>query len=93
MRKPNNRTNLTGIPENNECFPLIWDIHQAWLALSRLMYVPHTEKDYVRLVAVLDILIDEVGKDEIHPLASLMEIVGVLIERYEEEHIPELTIE
>jgi len=38
-------------------------------------------------------LIDEVGEDETHPLASLMEIIGVLIEKYENEHIPEITKE
>ena len=64
---------------------------QAWPPLSSLVYVPHTEEEYARLVAVLDALIDEVGEDETHQLASLMEIVGVLIERYEEEHVPELT--
>ena len=44
-------------------------------------------------VALHDALIDEVGEEETHPLASLMEVVGVLIERYEEEHVPELTEE
>jgi hypothetical protein len=29
------------------------------------------------------------GEDESHPLASLIEIVGVLIENYENEHVPE----
>jgi HTH-type transcriptional regulator/antitoxin HigA len=38
-------------------------------------------------------LVDEVGEDEMHPLASLMEIVGVLIEKYEDEHVSELTVE
>ena len=66
---------------------------QAWATLSSLVYVPHTEEEYGRLVAVLDSLIDAVGEDETHPLASLMEIVGVLIERYEDEHVPELTNE
>ena len=66
---------------------------QAWSTLSNLVYVPHSEEEYCRLVALLDELIDEVGEDETHPLASLMEIVGVLIERYEEEHVPELTSE
>ena len=47
-------------------------------------------KEYQRLTALLDNLIDEVGEDESHPLASLMEVVGVLIERYEDEHVPEL---
>ena len=40
---------------------------------------------------ILDDLIDVVGEDENHPLASLMEAIGVLIEKYEEEHVPELT--
>ncbi len=66
---------------------------QAWPALSHLVYVPHIEEEYARLVALLDSLIDEVGEDETHPLASLMEIVGVLIERYEKEHVSEHTRE
>jgi len=66
---------------------------QAWHALEAIVYVPHTAEEYQRLVAFLDALIDEVGEEETHPLASLMEVVGVLIERYEEEHVPELTEE
>ncbi len=37
------------------------------------------------LVAVLDRLIDMVGVNENHPLASLMEVIGILIEKYEDE--------
>jgi HTH-type transcriptional regulator/antitoxin HigA len=48
---------------------------------------------YQRLVTLPDNLIDAVGEDESHPLASLMEIVGVLVEKYEDEHVPELSIE
>ena len=44
-------------------------------------------------MALLDSMIDEVGDDESHPLASLMEIVGVLIEKYEDEHVSELVVE
>jgi HTH-type transcriptional regulator/antitoxin HigA len=44
-------------------------------------------------VSLLNSLIDEVGENESHTLASLMEIVGVLIENYEDEHAPELTLE
>jgi len=39
---------------------------------------------------LLNSLIDEVGCNEAHPLASMMEIVGILVEKYEEEHVPEL---
>ena len=65
----------------------------AWSALAGTVFVPHTEDEYQRLVALLDSLIDEVGEDESHPLASLIEIVGVLIEKYEDEHVPELAVE
>jgi HTH-type transcriptional regulator / antitoxin HigA len=64
-----------------------------WVGLAKIIYVPHTEVEYRRLVAFLDRLIDDVGEDEAHPLASLMELVGVLIERYEDEHVPHLTSE
>ena len=43
-----------------------------------------------RLVGALDELIDIVGEDENHPMASLMDVVGALIEKYEDEHVPEL---
>lgn len=63
----------------------------TWPVLSSLIYVPHTEEEYEQLVAFLDSLIDEVGEDEFHPLASLMEIVGVLIAGYEDRHVPPVT--
>jgi len=63
----------------------------AWSSLAGTVFVPHSEKEYRQLVALLDNLIDEVGEDESHPLASLMEIVGVLIQNYEDQHVPELT--
>jgi HTH-type transcriptional regulator/antitoxin HigA len=66
---------------------------QAWPALEALVYVPHTDEEYQRLVTFLDALIDEIGEEESHPLASLMEVVGVLIERYEEDYVPELMTE
>jgi HTH-type transcriptional regulator/antitoxin HigA len=61
-----------------------------WPELSRAVFVPHTTVEYERLVALLDELVDEVGNDESHPLASLMEVVGSLIERYEDEYVPTL---
>jgi HTH-type transcriptional regulator/antitoxin HigA len=64
---------------------------KAWVALQGTVYVPHNQEEYNRLVTLLDSLIDEVGENEAHPLASLMEIVGLLIENYEAEYVPELT--
>ena len=47
--------------------------------------------DYERLDGVLKELIYIVGDDEKHPLASLMDFIGVLTARYESEHFPKLT--
>jgi HTH-type transcriptional regulator / antitoxin HigA len=51
---------------------------------------PRTSADYYRLLRLLDRLIHEVGEDESHPLASMMDVLGVLIEKYEDEKVPEL---
>ncbi len=63
----------------------------VWPMLNPVVFVPHADNEYQRLVSVLDDLIDVVGEDESHPLASLMEVIGVLIEKYEDDHVPELT--
>ncbi len=65
-------------------------VERAWPALAQVVYVPHSESDYRQLVDLLDSLIDLVGENETHPLASLMELIGVLIENYEDERVPEL---
>lgn len=51
----------------------------------------NSEKEYEEAVRLLDNLIDTVGEEENHPLASLMEALGVLIEKFEDEHVPEIT--
>jgi HTH-type transcriptional regulator/antitoxin HigA len=66
-------------------------VERVWPMLADLVFVPHTETDYQRLVGFLDTLTDLVGEDENHPLAALMEVIGVLIEKYEDEHVPHLT--
>ena len=69
----------------------VQEIESVWDRASSFLYVPHTEAQYRDLVALLDELTDEVGEDETNPLASLMEIIGTLIEKYEDENVPELT--
>lgn len=65
-------------------------VTKAWAPISRAVRVPHTKEDYRQLVELLDRITDQVGEDENHPLASLMDVLGVLIEKYEDEHVPEL---
>ena len=66
-------------------------ITPVWNNFSKFVHVLHNEQDYEQAVELLDSLIDVVGENENHPLASLMELVGVLIEQYEDAHIPEIT--
>jgi len=54
-----------------------------WPQVSTVLSVPHDEQSYNHLVSVLDSLIDEVGENENHQLASLLEVVGNLVETYE----------
>ena len=63
----------------------------VWPRLAPVVFVPHGESEYEQLVTLLDDLIDVVGENENPPLASLMEVIGVLIEKYEDDHVPELT--
>ena len=54
-----------------------------WPQMSSILSVPHDQKSYDHLVSILDSLVDEVGENENHQLSSLMEVVGTLIESYE----------
>lgn len=86
-----------------ECGPMLWDwdiammahdieqASRAWPFVAPLVFVPQTEEDLAPLVRILDTLIDLIGENEYHPLVSLMDVIGTLVEKYEGEHVPELT--
>ena len=65
------------------------EIVNVWPEIRNIFSVPHTEKAYNQLVDLLDHLVDEVGDNESHPLSSLMETIGSLIETYEARNIPD----
>ncbi len=65
---------------------------QSWKNVSETIFVPHSEAEYDRLVKMLDDLIDQVGEDESHPLASMMDVLSALIENYENANVPELAL-
>jgi HTH-type transcriptional regulator/antitoxin HigA len=76
---------------NNMSLAELENVTKAWPPISRAVRVPRTDEDYRELVELLDRVTDQVGEDENHPLASLMDVLGVLIEKYEDEHVLELT--
>jgi HTH-type transcriptional regulator / antitoxin HigA len=61
---------------------------ESWQPLAPLVSVPYTEAEYQERVNLLNELIDEIGENEQHPLASLMEIVGIAVSSYEQSHCP-----
>ncbi len=65
-------------------------IAKVWPNIQPIFSVPHNRKDYNKLVNLLDRLIDEVGNNEYHPLASLMETIGTLIETFESQYVNEI---
>ncbi|MBB3331528.1 HTH-type transcriptional regulator/antitoxin HigA [Halomonas campaniensis] len=56
--------------------------------MSPALRPPESEHDYDALVAGLDELLELVGDDEEHPLASLASHMGDLIEEYDDAHRP-----
>ena len=66
-------------------------IASVWPQIKNIFSVPHTETEYDNIVSMLDNLIDEVGENEAHPLSSLMESLGNLIETYENKNTTTLS--
>jgi HTH-type transcriptional regulator / antitoxin HigA len=46
-----------------------------------------TARDYKRACAVMDQLLDEVGEDEKHPLADVLDYLSNQVETYEADHV------
>ena len=66
-------------------------VTKAWPPLADAVRVREAKGIIRRLTELLDYVTDEIGEDEAHPLASLMDVLGVLIEKDEDEHVAELT--
>ena len=54
-----------------------------WSQLDSIVFVPRTETEYEQLSALRNDLGTLVGKNKDHPLASLIEVIESLIEKYE----------
>jgi HTH-type transcriptional regulator/antitoxin HigA len=60
--------------------------HYAALCESIPLYPLHTEQDYDKAIVILNALLDAGGANENHPLARLVEALGVFIGDYENQH-------
>ena len=59
---------------------------KAWSVVDQGLSI-RTEADYNKAIGMLNRLLDEVGNNESHPLFNFLEVLGTLIESYEEDHV------
>ncbi|MDB9527583.1 hypothetical protein PN498_16425 [Oscillatoria sp. CS-180] len=62
------------------------NLEQSWLVLEPVLTI-RDAAEYQNSVEQLNSLLDLIGTNEQHPLYSLLDTLGVLIEAYEAEHI------
>ena len=62
-------------------------ILQAWMPFKQAIGVTsvHTEEDYTRATATIDVLLDEIGDDDTHPLADVLDYLADQVKAYEDE--------
>lgn len=63
------------------------DLQKQWSAIAPILTI-RTEQEYVQGIARLNELLDEVGTNEAHPLYSLLDILGIVLQAYEDTHYP-----
>ena len=61
------------------------NIQVPWSIIAPILTV-RTEQDYEQGIDRLNYLLDEVGRNEEHPLYTLLDTLGVVIQTYEETH-------
>ena len=63
------------------------ELRQSWTQVSPLLEI-RSERDYDAAIDRLNVLIDEVGANEDHPLYSLLDTLGTVIHAWEEQRHP-----
>jgi HTH-type transcriptional regulator/antitoxin HigA len=64
----------------------IQQLERSWSLLESVLVI-RNEREYQSSIEQLNSLLDLVGTNDRHPLYSLLDTLGVLIEAYETEHI------
>jgi len=64
-------------------------ILQAWLPFKTLVGVTsvRTEEEYARANATIDVLLEEIGDNESHPLADVLDYLANQVKAYEDERV------
>ena len=69
--------------------PAPQSILHAWLPFQRLVRVTtiHTKREYEYVRKIVEALLDEIGEDEKHPLADVLDFLSDKMKVYEDEHV------
>ena len=73
-----------------ETIPQPQAILRAWMPFKKLVGVTRirSEDDYRHVCAMVEALLEEIGDDESHPLADVLDFLSDQIKAYEDEHYP-----
>lgn len=63
------------------------NLESQWSALAPILSI-RSEREYDAAIKRLNLLVDEIGTNEKHPLYSLLDTLGTLVHAYEESHYP-----
>ncbi len=65
-------------------------ILRAWLPFKELIGVTkiRNEADYAQICATVEALLNEIGDNEAHPLADVLDFLADQMKAYESEHFP-----
>ena len=63
------------------------ELQKQWMEIAPILTI-RNEQEYEQGVERINALIDEVGTNEQHPLYTLLDTLGILIQAYEEQHYP-----
>jgi HTH-type transcriptional regulator/antitoxin HigA len=65
-------------------------ILRAWMPFKEVVGVTsvRTEEDYAQARATIEVLLDEIGDNENHPLADVLDYLANQVAAYEDEHFP-----
>ena len=63
-------------------------IQASWRAFDAAAHLRpiHDEESYYRMVTLMNSLLDVAGDNEKHPLSGLLDLVGDMVSKYEQEH-------
>jgi HTH-type transcriptional regulator/antitoxin HigA len=60
-----------------------WEAWRSVVGVTRI----DTPEEYGRAVNLINAIIDEIGQDETHPLAEVLDYLGDLVKAYEDVHV------